>query len=331
MTLAPDPRQIADPFGEHTPLPLRRCARLLGADVEFASHSEALMAAVEAAYADLPAHDLGAQASLHIELRLQAGDADWQTPPPPRMLGGAGLLGVALDAGNLALALPDTARGLVSVTPAMLAHPYHLRYELLEFVVFTLASRTLGLLPLHAGCVGAQGQGALLMGESGAGKSTASLAALAEGLEFLTEDACFVHPGSLLATGIANFLHLRVDGLGWTDEALRERVQAAPVIHRRSGVAKHEVDLRGGWARLAAAPLQLRHLVFTSAEPAPDGQLLTPLDAAETRERLRVSQPLAALRPGWSALEAAGLHGWRLRRGGHPRDAARAIRRLFMP
>jgi hypothetical protein len=57
----------------------------------------------------------------------------------------------------------------------MLRFPYHARYELIEFAVFTLAARAQGLVPLHAACVGEEGRGLLLMGESGAGKSTASL------------------------------------------------------------------------------------------------------------------------------------------------------------
>lgn len=338
MTQTPwhaDPRQIADPFGEHAPLPLHRRYALLGADVEFRSSSAELLALVDAAYRDLPAHARAGPelTELRIELRLtQDGAAFGAEPPVARMLGGAGLLGVAMDAGNLALVNPAARRAAVQISPALLAFPYHARYELIEFAVFTLASRAQGLMPLHAGCVALNGAGALLVGDSGAGKSTLALHAMSQGLDFLTEDACFVEPRGLLATGIANFLHLRFDALRWIDDAaLGERVMQSPVIRRRSGVEKHELDLRGGWARPAQAPLRLAHVVFVSSEPAGAG-LLERLDAQQLTQRLLATQGYAAGLPGWAgfAEACAGLHGWALKRGAHPRDAAVALREMLM-
>lgn len=329
----PDLRQIADPFGEHAPLALRRGYTLLGRPVEFRSDSAELLALVDAAYRGLPAHELDGTA-LQIELRLSEGGASFEAEPPAaRMLGGAGVCGVAMDENNVALVNAAAGRAVVQISRALLAWPYHARYEIIEFAVFTLACRAQGLVPLHAGCVGWQGVGALVVGESGAGKSTLALHALQQGLDFLTEDASFVEPHSLRATGIANYLHLRFDALRWVDDAaLRARISAAPVIRRRSGVEKHELDLRGGWAPLAAEPLRLEHLVFASPEVAADAALLRPLTGDELRERLHISQAYAAGQPGWAAfVEGCGrLHGWELRRGSHPRTGALALKGLLM-
>ena len=68
-------------------------------------------------------------------------------------------------------------------------------------------------MPLHAACVGQGGRGVLLIGESGAGKSTASLHCLLRGLDFVSEDSIFATPDTMLATGVANFLHVRCDSL----------------------------------------------------------------------------------------------------------------------
>lgn len=327
-----DARQIADPFAEQAPLALSRSHVVMGACVDFLSDSEALLALADEAYAALPTRACEAPA-LTVELRLGSGGAPFHGEPPvARMLGGAGLLGAVMDADNLALVNVAAGRAVVQVSPALLRWPYHLRYELIEFAVFTLVCRAHGLSALHAGCVGLGGQGVLLMGASGAGKSTLALQAMALGLEFLTEDATFVDPATLRALGVPNFVHLRFDALQWlADDALRERLAAAPVIRRRSGVEKHELDLRGGWAPLAAGPLVLRHLVFASAEPADGGALLQPLSTAETVRRLRLSQPYAAGQPGWPSLVGAceRLHGWALRRGSHPRDGAQAVRALL--
>ncbi len=326
-----DPRQIADPFGERAPLALRRNHSLLGTRVEFRSDSEALLALADEAYLGLPQADGPA---LRIELRLVDGDGSFgEEPPVARMLGGAGLLGAAMDADNLALVNVEAGRALVQVSRELLRFPYHLRYELIEFAAYTLACRTRRLVPLHAGCVGSQGIGALLVGASGAGKSTLALHAMAQGLDFLTEDASFADPLTLQVSGVANYLHLRFDALRWTaDAALRERIASAPVIRRRSGVEKHELDLRGGWAPLASEPLRLEHLVFASSETASDEELLRPLNADELIERLHVSQPYAAGQPGWSTFVdgCRALHGWELRRGSHPRAGALALKGLFM-
>lgn len=329
----PDARQIADPFGERAPLVLRRGLTLLGCAVEFRSDSAELLDLADAACRGLPAHALGGP-PLQIELRLvEGGTAFDAEPPPARMLGGAGLCGLAMDEANVVLVNAGAGRAVVQMSRALLAWPYHARYELIEFAVFTLASRAQGLVPLHAGCVGFGGVGALIVGESGAGKSTLALHALLQGLDFLTEDASFVEPQALRVTGIANFLHLRFDALRWIDDAaLRERVQASPVIRRRSGVEKFELDLRGGWAPLAAEPLQLAHLVFASPEKAADDALLQPLPADELLERLYLSQSYAAGQAGWGTfVQGCGrLHGWELRRGSHPRCGALALKGLLM-
>ncbi|HEX2011948.1 MAG TPA: hypothetical protein VJN44_13520 [Roseateles sp.] len=327
--------RLFDPFGERSPGRLSRKIQVLGGNFEFRSDSTALLDLVDLAYRGLPAHGMpdGAPDFL-IELRLTDGPSldGLDEPPEARMLGGAGFLGALMDASNLALAFPAARRGLVAISPELLRFPYHARYELLEFVVFTLASRAQGLVPLHAGCVGAQGMGALLVGESGAGKSTLALHCMLQGLDFLTEDAAFVAPQDLLATGVANFLHLRFDALAFLEDAeLRDRVRSAPIIRRRSGVEKYEIDLRQDWAASAPAPLTLAHIVFVTREPAGDNAILTPLDHEQVLARFIRSQPYAAHQPNWPlfAEQASRLHGHELRRGAHPRDAAAALRELL--
>jgi serine kinase of HPr protein (carbohydrate metabolism regulator) len=113
----------------------------------------------------------------------------------------------------------------------MLRHAYHARYELIEFAVYVLAARTQGLVPLHAAAVGPRGRGVLLMGDSGAGKSTIALHCLLQGLEMVSEVGVFVAPEHLLATGIASFLHLRSGAL----RLLRRhesasRIRGSPII-----------------------------------------------------------------------------------------------------
>jgi hypothetical protein len=115
------------------------------------------------------------------------------------------LCGTTSDS-DLAVVPPAERAALVTLSPRLLGFPYHARHELIEFAVYTLAARAQHLVPLHAACAGLQDRGLLLMGESGAGKTIASLHCLLRGLEFVSEDSVFATPDSLLATGVANFL-----------------------------------------------------------------------------------------------------------------------------
>jgi hypothetical protein len=238
-----------------------------------------------------------------------------------------------MDACNYVVLAPEQRRALVVASQDLLERPYHLRYELIEFAVFVLAARGMGLVPLHGACVGRAGRGVLLLGASGAGKSTLTLHSLLHGLDFLAEDAVFVEPASLLATGVANYLHVQPDALRFVDdERVRDWIGRAPVIRRRSGVEKFEADLRRGQGRPAPEPLAVTAAVFVSPEPADDpGDLLRPLPAAEIAGRLAADQPYAAGQPGWlrfvGQLARRGVH--ELRRGRHPAASVEALRQLL--
>lgn len=327
---------VADPFREVAP-PGRTIERwILGARFRFHSASDALLALVDAAYGGLPEHVLDITAStLSVELRLSPHGPDWagKEPPPVDMQSGAGLLCGVMNASNYVVMAPEEGRALIVVSEDMLAFPYHLRYELIEFVVFTLATRVQALIPLHGAGLGRHGRGVLVIGNSGAGKSTLALRAVLEGLEFLAEDAVFVDPRSLRASGVANYLHVCADGLSWVDEERHRRwIGESPTIRRRSGVEKHEVDVRHGRACLAPAPVELAGVVFLSAPRAgEDGARLRRLDAGEALARLAIEQPYAAGQPRWSDFtgRVTELGVYELVRGHHPSESIRALMPLL--
>jgi hypothetical protein len=326
----------ADPFGERFPRHLSVHKQLLGGSFRFESASEALLDLVEAAYGGLPPHRLPmARADFRIELRLvpRIHAPPFREPPPVQMQSGAGFLCGVMDASNYVMVSQAQQRALVVASEDMLGFPYHLRYELIEFAVFILATRGLGLVPLHGACVGRHGRGLLLLGASGAGKSTVALHSLLNGLEFLSEDAVLVDPETLLATGVANYLHVKADALRFIeDDATRSWIGNAPVIRRRSGVEKFEADLRQGQGRLASSPLKLAGAVFVSSESATDADaLLRPLPQDDIAARLHADQPYASGQPGWlpfqQKLLQMGVH--ELRRGSHPQGSVDALLRLL--
>lgn len=330
------PETDADPFRERSGPVLSVRKVILGGDFQFESASAALLQVVESAYAGLPSHRLPVAApEFRIELRLlpRRASPPGAEPLPVQMQSGGALLCGVMDASNYVVLAPAQQQALVVASEDMLDRPYHLRYELVEFAVFTLATRGLGLVPLHGACVGRQGRGLLLLGASGAGKSTLALHSLLEGLDFLAEDAVFVQPDALLATGVANYLHVQADTLCQVDDpAARRWLDRSPRIQRRSGVEKFEADLRQGPGRLAAAPMDLVGAVFVSAEMADHADaLLSPVRAGEAAVRLRANQSYAAVQPGWDCFQRQlidrGVH--ELRRGHHPRDAVAALHGLL--
>lgn len=334
-TMVPD--QYVDPFGERSPTVIRERLQLLGARFRFESNSRQLLHLVDTAYTDLPRHRLSAAVPrLTVSLLLKGGDPPHRRrrfePPALNMFAGVGLLGGAPDSSNFVVVSPQDRAALVVVSPTMLRFPYHTRYELIEFAVFTLAARTQRLVSLHAACVGRGGRGILLMGPSGSGKSTVTMQWLLQGFDFLSEDSVFVAPNTMLATGVSNFLHVRSDSLRWVERPSEAAtIRKSPVIRRRSGVRKFEVDLRRGRYRLAPSPLKITAVVFLSRQDAGGSPLLTPLSKARLLARLTAAQAYAASQPQWSTFSegVSKLDGFEMRRGRHPLEAVEALRELL--
>jgi len=325
----------ADPFRERNGKPLCWRTRVLGAPFEFACDSRELLDLAREAFADVPAHrwprDPSPMCRVVLRLSRAAPRLRWAVPPVPVLSSGGGLLCAHADANNFAIVDPGNARALVQVTGAMLQHRRLLRYELIEFAVLTLGARTQRLIPLHAACLGLRGQGVLLLGDSGAGKSTLALHAALAGLEFLSEDSVFVQPVSLLATGLSAFVHARTGSTALiADARTREVARRSPRIHRRSGVEKLEIDLRGGIARLAQRPLEIRATVVLTARPMRGAPRLTKISAAHLRRVLRHEQGYATSQPGWPLFERRLLRagGYLLARS-PPADSVAALRALL--
>ena len=326
---------LSDPFGERQRLLTAKPMALLGARIRFESNDRRLLKLADEAFAGLPPHRLRVPRAPDLRIVLQltpesrAGARS--EPPPTAMLSGAGLLAGAPATSSFVALSPASGSALVVVAEPMLRFPYHTRYELIEFAAYTLAARTQGLAALHAACVGKGGRGVLLMGASGAGKSTVALHCLLRGLDFLSEDAVFVQPSTMLATGAPNFLHVRSDSLNGLGRArAATAIRRSPVIRRRSGVRKFEVDLRSGGFRLAPSALKLAAIVFLSARSAGKGPMLRALERADVLARLELEQAYAAGQPEWPAFRrgAATLAAFELRRGRDPNESVDALESL---
>ena len=322
----------ADPFAERSGRLMRRHYWLLGARFDFESDSRRLLALADQAFAGLPEHRLAGAPRCRIRLVLrQATGArpGSRAPSAPRLSAGAGLLCAVMDADNFAVVEPGERRALVVVAPWALRFPYYLRYELIEFAVQTLASRSGELVPLHAACLARRGRAVLLVGDSGTGKSTLCLHGLIGGLEMVSEDSVFVAARGRKATGLASFLHLRDDSLAAVDRGTAAALRRAPTIRRRSGVSKYEIDLRRQFT-LARRPPRVSAVVFLSRRRR-RGALLVAVSASAMLRRLRALQPYAVAATSWPAFERSlrGVGAFELGRGEHPAASVAALRTLL--
>jgi hypothetical protein len=325
----------ADPFDERIATPYRQIVHVLGTGISAASNSRELLRMLDHAFARLPKHRLGRQRrglQLRLVLRPQVFRKPYRAPPVPRMHAGAGVLMGVVDADNFAVISPATGSATVSVSRDLLRFPYHLRYEVLEFALLTLVARVQGLVPLHAGCVSLGERGLLLNGSSGSGKSTLSAACAAGGFDLLAEDAVFVDPRTLRATGCATFLHLGADSLRFvSDPQLRAAFREAPRIVRRSGARKFELDVRETHLPVAKRPPRLAALVVLSSTRARGSKLLVPISPFERDRVLRRDQPYASAQSTWRPFveRMATLPAYRLNRAPHPEEAVEALRTLL--
>lgn len=329
-------RSAADPFGEHVRAPWHARLSVLGGDFRVTSTDAALLGLAKAAFAGLPSQRFERRRP-RFDVRLVLTDTGAAlsrraAPPPPALCAGDGLLCATIDAGSFAVIDVRSARALVCVSEALLRRPYYARYELIELAFLTLAARAQSLVPLHAACVGARGKGVLLMGASGAGKSTLGLHAFAAGLQLLSEDSAFVALERLRVTGVSNYLHVGANALRFLEPGdLRRSIERSPMIRRRSGARKHEVDLRELKGTIARTPLRLAAVVFLSQRAAGRRPALRALERAAVVARLRREQPYASAMPNWPDFEraVAGVPAYVLRRMQHPDAAVQQIRQLL--
>jgi hypothetical protein len=325
-----------DPFGEDGNARLRARVSVLGADFVVTSSARSLLDLAIEAFAGMPAHRLERRPPrLTAQLVLNDRPPTWArgaAPPPPVLSSGAGLLCATVDAGNFAVVDAGMSRALISISEAMLEQRYYARYELVELAFLTLATRVQGLVPLHAACLGANGDALLVIGGSGTGKSTLCLHALADGLQLLGEDSAFVAPGSLRVTGLPSYLHLIRDSLRFVrSPALRRAIERSPVIQRRSGARKLEVDVRKLPTAGSGKAFRIVATVFLSRRPAGPARAWRALDRSTCLSRLRREQPYAIRRSvDWEAFERriGKLPAYELRRT-EPAVAVRHLRGLL--
>jgi hypothetical protein len=246
-----------------------------------------------------------------IELTLEAGEQQWTGGEARIVVDGARLL--LTGSGIEGWADVTSLSAFCRIPKGLELSPGDLAREAIDTLVLFLITRS-GRVPVHAAGVRWGDVALVLAGPSGSGKSTLSLAAMARGLEILSDDTVYIQlqPG-LRIWGFPRPVHV------FPDDAPR----FSPATRLRNGKLK------------AAVPLPERQ-----SPPVADRAVLILLErgAAISLERVAPAaamRALAGLEPGFdllareSAAAAAALAApgaWRLTLA---RDPAAAVEQLL--
>jgi hypothetical protein len=191
----------------------------------------------------------------------------------------------------------------------------------------------IGILPLHAACLEAGGNGILIAGASGAGKSTLAVALAQAGLNYVSDDWTY----------IGNERHgLVAHGVGASAKLLPDAIQHFPEL----ASFQLSAALNGELAYLLSASEAFQSGSVRSCVPqwfvflertTGSGYEVSPIPAEQTRRYVESSvEPLpdelgaAALNRQKIIAQVACLSSWRFRYGGTPQFAAQELSRFVL-
>lgn len=190
-----------DPLRRFTPTPFVECFGVMDRTLRITTNSPAILECLRRLLDPAPRTS---SPSPQFEWRIIAGPDGVSKPPWPRMsaFSGPGLRFINFGQRNF-IAVDLEAREAVASLGAGLAEDEPGLMSIFIPALFYLCAPALGLLPITAACVAKAGQGILIFGEPGSGKTTSSYFAQGEGLEFQSDQSAFLEfeGGQVLAWG----------------------------------------------------------------------------------------------------------------------------------
>jgi len=194
----------------------------LGHPVRIVSESAEVLNEAAALWASWPA--LFDVAPVEITATIHRGPAP---SSKPAFSAPSGSLFFYADESNYAAFDPRDRKGSVNCTADALDTALF-RHHLLEALVLT-ALDAVFFTPLHAACISRAGEGVLLCGDAGAGKSSLAYACARRGLTLVSDDAVHLAPGSeRIGVGASATIRLRPPARNVFPSVAELPVQTAP-------------------------------------------------------------------------------------------------------
>jgi hypothetical protein len=170
---------------------MRLCATYypLGFPVEITTNSRYILEAAEESWGRFRARDF-VQPLLHLRIGVLEAESN-RCPPAPVCRSQRNLLSIIADVDNFVICDLDQRFAFGWLNQTTVEHQSYLRYHFLEAAFFVLLTSSYAT-PIHAACVSYMGQGFLLCGDSGAGKSSLAYACARAGWTYTSDDSSYL-------------------------------------------------------------------------------------------------------------------------------------------
>ena len=264
----------SDPVLSNFILPLRAVYHPLGFSVEISTNSDEVLAAAEESWGRF--RKVFSEPPVRIEVGVVA-DGSKQCPPPTGCRARGNLLTMIADDRNFAVCDLNQGFAFIWLTQAAIENRAYLRYYFLEGTAMALLD-CLHMTPLHAAVVESDGQGILLCGESGAGKSSLAFACARNGWKFLSDDSSAIvrKRKGRVVVGNPHQMRFRESAIELFPELKDQRLAA-----RATGKMSIELATATRPEIATIEECQVDHIVFLNRrEPDPPGLWSLPRELA---------------------------------------------------
>lgn len=189
----------------NVPLPFRTIFYPYGFAAEVITNAQEVLDAASESWGHFHERYTRPILQLHVVI---SEDSSIDCPPHPTVRAQRYILSIVADAQNQAVC--DLKGGFASawLSQSILGYRSYLRYHFIEAAVLALLS-TSYVTAIHAACVSLHGQGMLLCGDSGAGKSSLSYACARAGWTYTSDDASYLLEGNNAPRVIGNSHQVR--------------------------------------------------------------------------------------------------------------------------
>jgi HPr Serine kinase C-terminal domain len=176
---------VTDPLQSFVPLPFHHVLFPYGFPVQIKSNEPTVLRLAEQSWGTFQQRFRDTP----IEVRFLVSEhLVRRRPLAPAFRAQANLLTMVADAHNFACCDLAAGFGFASLTKGTVMNRAYVRYHFLEAIVYTLLDAR-HLVAVHAACVIKDGHGVLLVGDSGAGKSSLAYACMRRGWTYVSDDA----------------------------------------------------------------------------------------------------------------------------------------------
>ncbi len=204
--LEAEQESISDPLLCRVEMPLRATFYPLGFAVEIATNSHDVLDAARESWGRFRAVAFP-EPPLQITIGVLEGESSI-CPRTPICRAQRNLLSIIADADNFSVCDLDKQFAFAWLTEAAVEHRSYLRYHFLEAAAMVLLASSYAT-PLHAACVSYGGQGFLLCGDSGAGKTSLAYACARAGWTYTSDDAAYLVHGREDCLAVGNPYQIR--------------------------------------------------------------------------------------------------------------------------